>query len=125
MPLLLFVCVLIAALLAALAILWRRIAPAPAPLAQEKALYAGFLADVERRLAAGDLDAQEAAEERTAAARALLKAGEAAPGAQVRPGCGYAALALTGVLSLVLYGLFGHPGLKDQPFRARLAEWVP
>lgn len=124
MPLLLFVCVLIAALLAALAILWRRMAPAPAPLAQEKALYAGFLADVERRLAAGDLDAQAADEERTAAARALLKAGEAAPGAQVRPGYGYAALALTGVLSLVLYGLFGHPGLKDQPFRARLAEWT-
>ena len=111
-------------MLAALAILWRRIAPAPAPLAQEKALYAGFLADVERRLAAGDLDAQAADEERTAAARALLKAGEAAPGAQVRPGYGYAALALTGVLSLVLYGLFGHPGLKDQPFRARLAEWT-
>ena len=71
MPLLLFVCVLIAALLAALAILWRRMAPAPAPLAQEKALYAGFLADVERRLAAGDLDAHAADEERTAAARAV------------------------------------------------------
>ncbi|MGN6424048.1 MAG: c-type cytochrome biogenesis protein CcmI [Asticcacaulis sp.] len=124
MLLLLFVCVLIAALMVALAVLWRRLKPSVAPLAQEKALYAGFVADVERRLAAGDLDAAAADEEKTAAARALLKAGEAATGGEVRPVYGYAMLGGVAVLSLALYGLFGHPQLRDQPFKTRLAGWT-
>jgi len=124
MLLLAAVILLIAAALFALAVLWQRGAPRPEPLAQEKALYAGFLADVERRLASGELDSATAEEERTAAGRALLQAAEAAPAALARPVRGYAVLLGMFVLSLALYALFGHPRLHDQPFRARLAVWT-
>lgn len=117
-------CVLLAAFMAALAILWQRLTPQTPALSQEKALYAAFTADVERRLVAGDLDAAAAEEEKTAAARALLKAAEAGTVAPLRPAYAYAALAGVILLSFVLYGLFGHPSLPDQPFRARLAGWT-
>lgn len=118
------VCALMAACLIALAIVWQRLSPRPEPLAQEKALYAGYVADVERRRAAGELDEAAADEERTAAARALLKAGEAVSTATVKPLYGYVSLVVMAAAAFVLYGLFGHPQIKDQPFKARLAQWT-
>ncbi|MDI7775369.1 c-type cytochrome biogenesis protein CcmI [Asticcacaulis sp. EMRT-3] len=125
MLLLALVCALITAALIALAAVWQKAVRSGPPLAQEQALYEGFVADVERRFAAGDLDAEAASEEKAAAGRALLRAGDAAqPDHQIKPVYGLVALIIMAVVSLGLYGLFGHPLAPDQPFQARLQAWT-
>lgn len=119
-------CALIAVLLIALVGLWHRFAGAPDGLAQEKSLYAGFIEDVDRRVAAGDLDAEAAAEERAEAGRALLRA-SAAPSLNVsviRPAWLMVAVVIVAGLTFGLYLYLGHPSLSDQPYKKRLAEWT-
>lgn len=119
------ICALICAALTALAAGWQRIRRAQPALAQEKALYAGFAADIERRIARGEIDDAQAQEERAQAARALLKASEApVESGPVRPLHGYAALGLVAVLSLAVYFMAGHPGQPDQPYKQRLQAWT-
>jgi len=125
MLLLVLTCLLICAALMVLAWAWQQSRRRPPVLAQEKALYAGFVADLERRLARGDIDEIQAQEERTQAARALLKASETvAADAPARPLHGYIALGLTAVLSVAVYLMVGHPTQPDQPYRKRLQTWT-
>ena len=126
MLLLTVICVLISALALAIAALWLRVAPPRADLAHEKALYAGFTVDLERRLARGDIDADAAHEEQVEAARALLKASEAGDTTAngVKPVYGLAAVVLVAGLTFGLYLYMGHPSLRDQPYRERLAAWT-
>lgn len=126
MLLLTLICVLISALIFAIAALWLRLAPRRPELAHEKALYAGFVADVERRLARGDIDADAAHEEQVEAARALLKASEAHDGQSVplKPVYGLATIVLVAGLTFGVYLYLGHPSLGDQPYKQRLAAWT-
>ena len=126
MLLLTVICVLISTLMLAIAALWLRVAPRRPELAHEKALYAGFLADVERRLARGDIDADAAHEEQVEAARALLKVSEsgAAETAAVKPLCAMMAVVAVAVLTFALYLFVGHPTLRDQPYQERLQAWT-
>ncbi|ESQ88563.1 hypothetical protein ABAC460_15300 [Asticcacaulis sp. AC460] len=124
MILLTLICVLISLAVVAVAVLWHRFAPAQGALAHEKALYAGFVADVDRRLAAGDIDADAAHEEKTEAARALLKAGDHLTTPTVKPAVGVAVIAITAALAFGVYMLIGHPGLAGQPFKDRLTRWT-
>ncbi len=125
MLLLTLTCLLICAALMALVWVWQRKRGATPVLTQEKTLYAGFIADLERRLGRGEIDEIQAQEERSQAARALLKASETvAPGGVIRPLHGYIALGLTAVLSLAVYLVVGHPSQEDQPYRQRLRAWT-
>ena len=118
------ICVLICAALIALVMVWQR-RKAPDALMQEKALYAGFVSDLDRRMAKGDIDEIQAQEERTQAARALLKASETVTaGSPVKSLYGYVALGLTVVLSLAVYLSVGHPAQQDQPYKKRLQAWT-
>jgi len=118
-------CVLICAALIALAMAWQRTRKDPSGLAREKALYAGFAADVERRVARGEIDDIQAQEERAQAARALLKASETVTGhVAVKPLYGWLGLSAVAVLSLALYLMAGHPGQPDQPYGQRLQTWT-
>ncbi|MDV6331913.1 c-type cytochrome biogenesis protein CcmI [Asticcacaulis sp. 201] len=118
-------CVFICAVLIALAAIWQRVRSSPPQLAQETSLYAGFMADVDRRLAAGDIDADQAREERAEAGRALLKASDRAETTgNMKPLHGYIALGLVAVASAWLYLFIGHPKLADQPYKQRLATWT-
>jgi cytochrome c-type biogenesis protein CcmH len=119
-------CALISAALLAVVAAWHRRAPRESELAHEKALYAAFVADTDRRVARGDIDAELANEERVEAARALLKAEAAAVAAPspLKPwmaavGCFVIAAAMFGV-----YLFVGHPWLGDQPYQARLRGWM-
>ena len=120
------VCALIAGAMIAVIALWSRYARAPGGLAHEKALYAGFIADIERRLGRGDIDAAQAGEERAEAARALVKAGDdpALAAGPVSP----AVLAIGAVVmagaAFGLYLVIGHPSLDDMPYKARLKAWT-
>ena len=126
MLLLTVICVLISALMFAIAALWLRVTPPRADMAHEKALYAGFTADLERRLARGDIDADAAHEEQVEAARALLKASENSDAAAstLKPIYGMAAVVVVAGLTFGLYLYMGHPSLRDQPYRERLAAWT-
>ena len=126
MLLLTVICVLISALMLAIAALWLRFAPRRPELAHEKALYAGFVADVERRLARGDIDADAAHEEQVEAARALLKASEAggAETGALKPVYAMVAIVLVAGLTFGLYLFVGHPSLADQPYKQRLQAWT-
>ncbi|MFT4074245.1 MAG: c-type cytochrome biogenesis protein CcmI [Asticcacaulis sp.] len=118
-------CVLICAALIALAVAWQRLRRETAGLVQEKALYAGFVADVERRVAKGEIDESQGEEERTQAARALLKASEAGEAtAALKPLHGYIALGAVAVLSVAVYLTVGHPDQPDQPYKRRLQTWT-
>lgn len=118
-------CVLICAVVIALAALWQRLSVRAPELAHEKALYTGFIADVERRVAAGEIDADQAQEEQAQAARALLKVSDTAEDTiALKPLYGYVALGLVAVLSAWLYLFTGHPDLADQPYRERLQAWT-
>ncbi len=119
------ICVLICTALIALVVVWQRTRKAQPELVQEKALYAAFIADLDRRLARGDIDDSQAQEERAQAARALLKASETVTAdSPVKPVYGYAALGLTAVLSLAVYLVVGHPAQEDQPYKKRLQSWT-
>ncbi len=118
------VCALIAGLMIAVIALWSRYARSPGGLAHEKALYAGFIADVERRLWRGDIDDDQAAEERAEAGRALLKAGDAAPVASVGTAVPAIGAVVMAGLAFGLYLLIGHPSLSDMPYAARLKAWT-
>ncbi|MCR6658552.1 MAG: c-type cytochrome biogenesis protein CcmI [Asticcacaulis sp.] len=125
MLLLILTCLLICAALMALVWAWQRKRGSTPALAQEKALYAGFVADLERRLARGDIDGAQAQEERAQAARVLLKAsGTVAADAPVKPLYGYVALGVTAILSLAVYLTVGHPDQSDQPYKKRLQTWT-
>jgi len=119
------ICALIAAALLCLAGLWVRFAPRTAELAHEKALYAAFVADVERRQAKGEIDADAAQEERVQAARALLKA-EASGDIETvtKPIYGFVALVITAAAAFGLYLWIGHPSMGDMPYTARLQAWT-
>jgi cytochrome c-type biogenesis protein CcmH len=118
-------CVLICAALIALVVAWQRTRQMQPGLAQEKALYAGFITDLDRRLAKGDIDETQAAEERAQAARALLKVSDTTiADSPVKPLHGYMALGLIAVLSLAVYLMVGHPDQPDQPYKQRLQAWT-
>jgi len=123
-------CALISAAAIAVAGFWQRYgAPAEGAgheIAREKQIYHRFVADLDRRVAGGDLDADLAAEERAEAARALLRVRESvAPGQdQVKPAVAVAAMAGVIALSFGAYILFGHPQIPDQPYAGRLKQWV-
>jgi cytochrome c-type biogenesis protein CcmH len=123
-------CALISAAAIAIAGLWQRYgAPAAGPgqdTAREKEIYNRFVADLDRRVAAGDLDADLAGEERAEAARALLRARdfEARHPEQVKPAVAVAVMAGVVALSFGAYLMFGHPQLPDQPYAQRLAQWT-
>ncbi len=124
MILVFLMCALLCAAVLAVAVLWSRRAPVEAALSHEKALYAGFVADLDRREARGDIDAAQAAEERTQAARALISAGDTVEAAPVKPALAYYLLAGAGLLSLIVYAIIGTPSLKDAPYQQRLAGWT-
>ncbi len=125
MFLLTLICVLICAALIALVVVWQRTRKAQPELMQEKALYASFITDLDRRRAKGDIDDAQAQEERAQAARALLKVSETAVvNAPVKPLHGYIALGLTAMLSAGLYLFVGHPTQEDQPYKKRLQTWT-
>jgi len=123
-------CALISALAIAIAGLWQRYgAPAAGPghdTAREKQIYNRFVADLDRRVANGDLDAELAGEERAEAARALLHAREIEDDGpeQIKPAIAVAVMAGVIALSFSGYIMFGHPQLPDQPYAARLAQWT-
>lgn len=118
-------CALIAVLMIAVIGLWYRRARGPEGMAQEKALYAGFVADVERRLERGDIDENTAREERAEAGRALLRANEAQVAAPpVRAIWLLGAVVAMAGLTFGLYLFVGHPYMPDQPYKQRLAEWT-
>lgn len=119
-------CAVITAVLIAIVSLWHRHARPIDSLAHARTLYAGFVADVDRREARGDVDADLANEERVEAARALLKAEETqSQPAAFKPA--YAAIG-TAAIAALSFGLYmfviGHPLLSDQPYKARLAQWT-
>ena len=119
------ICALIAILLVAIVAVWHRQARDNDGLAQEKALYAGFAADLERRLATGDIDDDQAQEERAEAGRALLRASAAAAAvAPPRPIWLMAATIAVAAVTFALYVAIGHPSLSDQPYKSRLAQWT-
>jgi cytochrome c-type biogenesis protein CcmH len=124
MILLTLVCALISVAVVAVAASWHRFAPAQGAMAHEKALYAGFVADVDRRLVAGDIDADAAHEEKVEAARALLNAKDHQTTQTVRPIYGIAVAAITAAAAFGLYMVIGHPGMPDQPYKEREARWT-
>ncbi len=123
-------CALISAAAIAMAGLWQRYgAPAAGPVQdtqREKQIYTRFAADLDRRVANGDLDAGLAEEERAEAARALLRARdfEGNNPEQIKPAVAVAVMAGVIALSFGAYMMFGHPQLPDQPYAARLAQWT-
>lgn len=123
-------CALISAAAITIAGLWLRYgAPAAGPgqdTAREKRIYNRFVADLDRRVASGDLDPDLAGEERAEAARALLRAhdGEDPDPEQIKPAVAVAVMAGVIALSFGAYMAFGHPQLPDQPYAGRLAQWT-
>jgi cytochrome c-type biogenesis protein CcmH len=123
-------CALISAAAITIAGLWQRYgAPAAGPgqdTAREKRIYNRFVADLDRRVASGDLDADLAGEERAEAGRALLRArdSEDRDPEQVKPAVAVGVMAGVIALSFGAYLLFGHPQIPDQPYAARLAQWT-
>lgn len=120
-------CALITAALICVVSLWHRHVRAVSPLDQAKTLYAGFVADVDRREARGEVEPELANEERVEAARALLKA-EAlgvTPPPVLKP---VHAIIVAVVAALFAFGLYtfviGHPYLPDQPYGTRLKAWT-
>jgi len=93
----------------------------------EVAIYKDQIAEIDRDLARGLIDAGEAGAARTEIARRLLKADAAAsaPAARAQPAsfrriAAVAALAMP-LLALAFYLALGSPQLPDQPLAARLA----
>ena len=123
-------CALISASAIAIAGLWQRYgAPAEGPghdTAREKQIYNRFVADLDHRVANGDLGAELAGEERAEAARALLHAHEIEDDGpeQIKPAIAVAVMAGVIAVSFSGYIMFGHPQLPDQPYAARLAQWT-
>ncbi len=124
MLLLTLVCALISAAAIAVVALWHRFAPVQAGLAHEKTLYANFVADLDRRLAAGEIDAGQAQEEKVEAGRALLKAQGHVADDMVKPVYGLIVVATAVALSFGLYLWIGHPEMNDRPYKARLQQWT-
>lgn len=122
------ICALISALAIAVVGLWQRYAAATPgqDMAQEKALYARFVADIDRREAHGDIASDMAGEERAEAARALLRARESSGifREEVKPAVAIGILAFVVALAYGGYMLFGHPMHGDEPYAARLAQWT-
>lgn len=118
-----FIAALICAALLGVAVLWLRHGSGRA-LDQARLRYEAFVADLDRRVLAGHADAAVAAEEKTEAARALLRveaAGEAAP---FDPRIGFVGALVIAGLGFGLYMVAGTPGLPDQPYAARLKAWT-
>ncbi|ESQ79560.1 c-type cytochrome biogenesis protein CcmI [Asticcacaulis sp. YBE204] len=121
---------LIAALLSAallgLAAAWLRRRPTGS-VDTARGIYEGFVADLDRRVAAGHLDEAMAREEKTEAARALLKASEGEAKASdpriVQTVGLIGAFAIAGG-ALALYLFVGQPGAPDQPYAQRLNGWI-
>ena len=123
-------CALISAAAITIAGLWLRYgAPAAGPgqeTAREKRIYNRFVADLDQRVARGDLDPDLAGEERAEAARALLRArdSEDRDPEQIKPAVAVTVMAGVIALSFGAYMAFGHPQLPDQPYGPRLAQWT-
>ncbi len=123
-------CALISAVVIAIAGAWQRYGVPPLgqgrDTALEKDIYTRFVADLDRRVANGDLDADLAAEERAEAGRALLRASdfEDPNPEQIKPAVAVAVMAGVIALSYSAYIVFGHPQIPDQPYAARLSQWA-
>jgi cytochrome c-type biogenesis protein CcmH len=96
--------------------------------APDQAIYRDQLAEVDRDLARGVLDGEEAARARAEIARRLLAADRAGPAARAEAPASLSRV-LGGVLALAvaagsvaLYWTIGQPGYPDMPLAARLAE---
>ena len=104
------VAALLCAALLGLAALWLRRGPDSA-LDQARARYEAFTADLDRRVAAGHADVAVAKEEKTEAARALLRVEEAGEAARLDPRIGFIGAMIIAVAALGLYFGVGKPGL--------------
>lgn len=114
---------LVCAALLGLAVAWLRRTPDSA-LDQARQRYEAFVADLDRRVAAGHTDAALAREEKTEAARALLRVEEAEAVAPVDPRIGFVGAVVIAVAALGLSVFVGKPDLPDQPYAARVKAWV-
>ncbi len=123
-------CALISAAVIAIAGAWQRYGAPPIgrgrDTALEKDIYTRFVADLDRRVAGGDLDPELAAEERAEAGRALLRASdfEDPNPEQIKPAVAVSVVAGVMALSYSAYMVFGHPQIPDQPYAARLSQWA-
>ncbi|MDC7677264.1 c-type cytochrome biogenesis protein CcmI [Asticcacaulis machinosus] len=110
----------------AVAVLWLKGRMPVSDLAREKALYARFVDDVDRRLARGQIEADLALEEKAEAGRALLKAARDhnESSAPLKPAVVMTGAALVAAISFGLYVFVGMPGYPDQPYAQRLEAWT-
>lgn len=116
---------LITSALLGLAVLWLRRSAGTSLIETAKADYAVFVADLDARAAAGHLDENLAREEKAEAARTLLRASEVSTVAPpLHPLIGLGGVSVIGALALGLYLLVGQPDYGDQPYAARLNQWV-
>jgi cytochrome c-type biogenesis protein CcmH len=134
MILTLCLCALISAVLLILIILWQRHRDGTvyfdkaAALADETAQYQTVVHDVERRLAQGDLEDDDARAEKTAAARRLLKAKSdidaLANAAPVAPIAVFAGVFVLLIGAMVVYLGNGRHDFRDYPYSAQLKTWT-
>jgi cytochrome c-type biogenesis protein CcmH len=92
------------------------------------AVYRRQIREIDDLADRGLIEPEEQQSTRTEAARRLLGASDraVAPVSAERPSARLSVLAVAGlipVLALGVYMVFGAPGLADQPFAKRLAEW--
>ena len=102
----------------------RRSAPEPREAASDLAVYRDQLAEVERDVARGLLNADEAERTRTEIKRRVLEADRRGPSAQIStgaPAMALAALALITASAFLIYGWLGAPGYGDLPLKTRIA----
>ncbi|ADU13678.1 tetratricopeptide repeat protein [Asticcacaulis excentricus] len=114
---------LLCATLLGLVVAWLRRRPESA-LDQARGRYEAFVADLDRRVASGYVDATLAQEEKTEAARALLRVEETGEVAAVDPRIGFIGAVAIAVAAIGLSVFLGKPDLPDQPYAARVKGWV-
>ena len=116
--------------LAALALLWplgRVHAPLSSGAREAASLYTAQIAEIDRDLARGLIEAKDADGARTEAARRLLRAEADAATAEATAGLGRRRIAsllilgLVPLVALIVYARLGTPDLPGQPLSARLS----
>jgi len=116
---------LVTAGLLAVAVVWTRRQPQNG-LEAARDTYARFVAEMDRRVASGVVEASLAQEEKLEAARALLKvdAANEAPRRALTPVTGLIGALLIAAAALGLYLVTGKAGEPDQPYARRLEAWT-